>query len=151
MKYTKNFEVRWSEIDVNWHMRNTAYAELGTTIRFSYLRENGFPHIEFIAQGFGPVILREETRYFREVLLDQTITVDFTLAGISSDGSHFELHHDVILPDGTKAATMRVEGAWLDLETRKIRSAPDPLLESLLRLDRTDDFKEMRSLVRKKD
>lgn len=148
MPYEKSFEIRWSEIDVNWHMRNTAYGELGTTTRFAYLSENGFTYERFQSLGFGPVILREETKYMREVLLGMSVTVTFKLSGISKEGSHFELHHDVLLEDGTTAAIMRVEGSWMDLSTRKLRPAPTPLLEALERLDRTDDFRELKALAR---
>lgn len=150
MKYERTFEVRWSEIDVNWHMRNTAYAELGTTMRVAYLAENGFPPEEFAAQGFGPVILREETRYLREVRLGMNVRYDLRLSGLSHDGSHFEFHHAAWLEGGTHAASLRIEGSWMDVRTRKLRVPPPELLNALLALDRTDDFRELHSFVRKK-
>jgi acyl-CoA thioester hydrolase len=150
MKYEKTFEVRWAEIDANWHMRNTAYAELGTTTRISFLTENGFPPDEFATQNFGPVILREETRYLREVRIGMNVRFDLRLSGISPDGSHFEFHHDVFLDDGAHAAALRVEGSWMDLQTRKLRVAPPALLDAMLALDRTEDFRELHTFVRKR-
>jgi acyl-CoA thioester hydrolase len=148
MAYQKSFEVRWAEIDVNWHMRNTSYAELGTSTRVSFLSECGFPPDEFARQRFGPVILREETRYSREVRLGQIVTYTLLISGMSEDGSHFEMHHDVTLEDGARAATIHVEGSWMDLDSRKLRRPPEALHDAMLRIERTSGFRELRSLVR---
>lgn len=148
MKFEKVFEVRWSEIDVNWHMRNTAYAELGTSTRVAFLAENGFPPEEFVNLGFGPVILREETKYMREVRLGHEVTYTLALSGLSEDGSHFEMHHDVMLDGEVRAAILRVEGSWMDLSARKLRTPPTALDEAMRRLDRTADFRDLRSLAR---
>lgn len=147
MTYTKSFEVRWSEIDVNWHMRNTAYSELGTATRIAFLSENGFPPDAFLHQGFGPVILREETKYHREIRLGQIVTYTLQLSGMSPDGSHFEMYHDILV-DGGLAGIHRAEGSWLDLAARKLRTPPDPLQAAMLSLDRTEDFRELRNLAK---
>ena len=146
--FTHTLEVRWVDIDINWHMRNTAYADGGTETRITYLAQHGFPFQRFQEMEFGPVILREETKYFREVRLGERITYDFLLAGHSEDGSHFELHHDVRREDGTLAAVLRVEGGWMDVVRRKLRKPPADLFEAMQAIPRTDDFRVLRPYVK---
>jgi acyl-CoA thioester hydrolase len=40
--YVKRFEVRWTDLDMNRHMRNTAYSEYCIDVRVSFLQEHGF-------------------------------------------------------------------------------------------------------------
>jgi hypothetical protein len=79
-----------------------------------------------------------------------TVTFTLEMSGVSLDGSHFEMHHDVLLEDGRRSALLRVEGSWMDLATRKLRVPPPALLQALLSLHKTDDFRELRSLIRRK-
>ena len=147
--FTLTLQVRWTDIDINWHMRNTAYSEYGTETRLQYLSSNGFPPSRFQEQGFGPVILREETKYLREVFLGERLSFSFLLAGHSEDGSHFELHHDVRRADGVLAAILRVEGGWMDIVRRKLQRPPEDLLAAMSEVSRTDDFRVLHPLVKK--
>jgi len=150
MAFQKTYEIRWTDIDINWHLRNTAYADLATMTRIAFLSANGFPPEEFASQKFGPVILRDETRYLREIRLGQHVTFNLLMSGMSGDGAHFEMHHDVTREDGSAAAVIRVEGSWMDLTTRKLRRPPPALLDAMMSIERTADFAELRTLVRSK-
>jgi len=146
--FTASFEVRWTEIDINWHMRNTAYLDFGTHMRIQYLAKNGFPPGRFGELGFGPVIFREETKYYKEFRLGDVATYDYATSGLSTDGSHFEILHRVTNEKGELAAELTIEGGWLDTAKRKLRHPPDELRELIERLPRTDDFRELKSIVR---
>ena len=63
------FEVRWTDLDGNRHVRNTVFSEYATHTRFRLLAAHSFMQAKLEALRFGPVILREEIRYRREVLL----------------------------------------------------------------------------------
>ena len=82
-RYAKTFTVRWADCDVNGHMRNTAYSEYAIDVRMAFLAEHGFGFEQFVASGFGPVLLREEIDYLRELKLGDTVEVDFTQLGLS--------------------------------------------------------------------
>jgi acyl-CoA thioester hydrolase len=141
--YRKRFEPRWSDIDMNRHMRNTAYTEYAIDLRVSFLREHGFPIDELGRSGLGPVLVREEIRYLREIRTGEAFEVDFRVAGLSHDGSRWRIEHRFERGDGTRAALLRIEGVWLDLATRRPAPPPPGLLEAFRRADRTDDFEEL--------
>jgi acyl-CoA thioester hydrolase len=141
--YVKRFEVRWTDLDMNRHMRNTAYSEYCIDVRVSLLQEHGFGFAELGRLGFGPVILREEARYFREIGAGQTFDVDFRLAGLAPDGSRWRVEHEVRRGDGERSALLSLEGLWLDLATRRPIPPPPELLGAFLQVERTRDFEEL--------
>lgn len=141
--YRKTFEIRWADVDPNRHVRHTAYNDFATHVRLSYLREQGFGPDAFAAHDVGPVITREETRFFREVGMADTVTIDFKLAALSPAADRFRLTHDVTRSDGVLAARVVVDGVWLDLTTRK-PTAPPPELAAVMRaMARTDDYQDL--------
>ena len=148
MSFSKTFHVRWGDMDFNAHMKNTAYLDLSGDIRMMYFAENGFPMKEFERLRIGPVILRDELDYHRELHLLETVTVDIAVAGLSQDGSRFRMRNRFFRADGKPAATVTSTGGWLDLDRRKLASPPGPLKELLDRLERTDDFEVLASSLR---
>jgi acyl-CoA thioester hydrolase len=141
--FVKRFEVRWSDLDMNRHMRNTAYSEYCIDVRISFLREQGFPVVEFGRRQIGPVIVREETRYMREIGAGETFEIDFRLAGFAPDGSRWRVQHEVRRGDGKRSALVRIDGVWLDLARRRPVPPPPELYEAFRTLERTDDFEEL--------
>ena len=41
MTYDSTFQVRWADLDPNFHLKNTAYSEYATQTRFAFLDDNG--------------------------------------------------------------------------------------------------------------
>src|SRR5215470_15376402 len=113
--YTKTFLAGWSDMDFNSHMRNTSYLDKTADVRQLFLAEHGFPVEEFARLRIGPVIMKDELEYFKEVRLLQEVTINYALAGQSLDGSRFLIRHEVFRPDGKLSARVTSAGGWLDL------------------------------------
>ena len=138
--------VRWSDLDGNNHMANTAFLDACVDVRLAFFEQQGFPRSELARLGFGPVVRRDEVDYLRELRLGQHYGVDFELAGCSEDGSRFILRNTFWLEDGTtKAAVVSSHGGWLDLRARRLVAPPEGLLTALHALPRTADFAELAS------
>lgn len=138
--FSRTFRVRWADMDFNAHMRNTAYLDLAGDVRMLYFESEGFPMREFERLRIGPVILRDELDYFRELRLLEPVTVTLALAGVSDDASRFRLRNEFLSESGTVAARVTSAGGWLDLETRRLAPPPEALAAAVGRLSRTDDF-----------
>lgn len=138
--FSKRFAVRWADLDANRHLRNTAYLDYATHVRFAFLAENGFPPSRFGELHFGPVILREEMTFLREVGPNEELTVDYRLAALSEDGRKFKLRHRIFRRDGAEVARIDTDGGWMDLTSRKLRRPPAELAAALAGLARTADF-----------
>jgi acyl-CoA thioester hydrolase len=145
-----HFEVRWTDLDGNRHMRNTAFSEYATHTRFRLLAAHSFTQAKLEALRFGPVILREETRYRREVLFGDTVRVNVRCAGLSVDGSQWRVHQEVVRSDDREAATLTIQGGWINLDSRKSITPPAALAGILKDLPRTRDFEELPSLFRRR-
>jgi acyl-CoA thioester hydrolase len=105
-----------------------------------FLIENGFPVEEFLRLRIGPVVMKDEVEYFKEVGLQQQITVTYALAGHALDGSRFLLRHEIFRPDGKLSARVTSAGGWLDLVERKLIAPPPALLSAMNSLEKTSDF-----------
>ncbi|HEX8197377.1 MAG TPA: thioesterase family protein, partial [Pyrinomonadaceae bacterium] len=138
--FEKTFHVGWANVDFNGHLGNTSYLNLAVDVRMFFFAENGFPIQEFQRQHFGPVILKDEISYFKEMYMLDKIRITFLGAGISEDASKFRIRNEFFREDGKLAARLTTTGGWLSLETRKLIVPPQNLADVMKSLARTDDF-----------
>jgi acyl-CoA thioester hydrolase len=138
--FEKESYAGWGDMDFNSHMRNTAFLDKSADLRMMFFAENGFPVDEFIRRNLGPVILKDEVEYFREVRLLEPLRVTLAIAGYTEDGRRFLLRNEIWRGDGKLAARVTSTGGWLDLSTRKLVTPPGTLLTTLRTLPQTDDF-----------
>ena len=114
MGFERTLYAGWGDMDFNSHMRNTAYLDKSGDIRMMFFAENGFSANEFSKLRIGPVIMKDELQYFREVNLLDEIRVTIDIAGLSEDGSRFCIRNEFYLANGKKAAIVTVQGGgWI--------------------------------------
>jgi len=145
--FEKKMMAGWGDMDFNSHMRNTAFLDKAGDVRMLFLSENGFSMGEFKRQNIGPVVMKDDIAYFKEVMLLESITVTLGLAGMSEDGSRWLLRSDIYRGDGKLAARITSAGGWLDLVARKLIVPPTALLAAWQILEKTEDFAELPSSV----
>jgi acyl-CoA thioester hydrolase len=75
------FVVGWGDLDGNNHMGNTAILDLAGDTRFLYFAHHGFPGHRFAEERIGPVIVRDELVYRKELRLLDEFTVDLKIIG----------------------------------------------------------------------
>jgi acyl-CoA thioester hydrolase len=138
--YSKTLYAGWADMDFNSHMRNTAYLDKSADVRQMFLIEHGFPIEEFLRLKIGPVVMKDEVEYFKEVGLQQQITVTYALAGHAPDGSRFRLRHEVFRADGKLSARVTSTGGWLNLVERKLVVPPPELFAAMKELEKTGDL-----------
>ena len=138
--FEKRLIAGWGDMDFNSHMRNTAFLDKSADVRMMFFAENGFTADEFLRQKIGPVIMKDEIEYFREVRLLEELRVTLAVAGLAADGSRFLVRNEFWRFDGSAAARVMSAGGWLDLDARRLVAPPAGLLDALHSLQRTDDF-----------
>jgi acyl-CoA thioester hydrolase len=148
MPFSRTYLLRWSDADANGHTRHTVYPELGVEARLAWLAEGGIDWRFFQQANLGPVLLREEIDYLREVGLGERVTVDLELLALSPDGARWKIRHTIRRDGGEEAARVVVAGGWLDLARRKLAPAPAALLEVFLAAPRAEGFEELPPLRR---
>jgi len=121
------YRTRWADMDPNGHMRHSAYADYAADQRVVVLANWGYGVARFAELRLGPILFREETKFLKEVHIGEEIRVDGQLAAVSADGSRWSIVHTIYKADGRVAATVTVDGAWLDLDRRKLTAPPAEL------------------------
>ena len=141
---TNNFEQRyhvgWSDLDGNAHMGNASYLGYASDTRIHYFAQNGFTLARFASERFGPVVVRDELVYRKELRLMDEFVVDFELVGLSEDGMRFQVRNTFRNVSGDVAASVTAEGVWFDLELRRPRIPPSDLDTLMRALRHAKDF-----------
>ena len=131
---------RWGEIDSTGHMRNVAYLDISANSRMEFFNSNGYTLTEFFGAGLGPVVLKDEIEYKREVRLGEDLTVTNELAGMSEDSTRFIFRNQFIKANGKLACKISSLVAFFDIATRKTIAPPENLMRAILSLPRSEDF-----------
>ncbi|WP_222982171.1 acyl-CoA thioesterase [Flagellimonas meishanensis] len=139
--FFKEFEIRWSDLDANRHLANSAYINFMSHTRMAYLSLIGFDQKSMSKHNIGPVVFYEHMYYFKEVFAGKPVKVSLGFKGMSQDGMFFEFEHDFYDSEGKNFARCQMMGAWIDLKTRKLIGLPQSFLEVFEQMEKLDSFK----------
>ncbi len=133
-KFSLPIQVRWSDIDQNRHLRHSAYYDYGATVRIACFSQHGLTNLKFEELRIGPILFREEAVFKREIKFEDSITVDLSVTKATTDFSRWSVRHHFLKADGTLAAIINLDGAWMDILARKL-AVPDAFIQQVF-----DDF-----------
>lgn len=131
MNHSQTYTVRWAELDPNGHMRHSAYADFAADQRVHWLASLGYTVQKFAELRVGPILFREETKFLKELHGGESIRVEGVVTAATPDGARWTILHTIYKADGRVAATVTVDGAWLDLDRRKLTTPPAELAQAL--------------------
>ncbi len=139
--YKKQFEIRWSDIDANAHLANSAYTNFMSHARMAFFAEFGFSLSKIKEHNIGPVVFYEHMYYFKESFIGTPITVTIEVSGLSEDGMFFMFEHNFYNHKGENLAYCEMQGAWIDLKARKLTALPEELLAMAQKFPKSESFK----------
>ncbi|NDV41892.1 acyl-CoA thioesterase [Flagellimonas sediminis] len=139
--FFKEFEIRWSDLDANRHMANSAYINFMSHTRMAYLGQLGFNQVSMAIHNIGPVVFYEHVYYFKEAFPGRPVKVSLEFVGMSEDGMFFEFRHNFYDFKGKNFARCEMMGAWIDLKERKLTGLPVEFLEAFQAMEQSKDFK----------
>lgn len=142
--FTQNIIVRWSDLDPNGHVRHSAYYDYGAQARIGFLQKYGFDVEWMKRNGIGPILFREEAKFYRELSSGDQLVIDVRLSGVSADHRKWSMRHQIMRGDEL-CATLDMAGAWLDLNERRVTVPPAELIKKFEGLGHTEDFQEITS------
>lgn len=134
-------KVTWSQLDANVHLRHSAYADFATDGRLALMEQMNLGLDELIKEKIGPVLFKEEIQYLKEVRPSETIKVTCSLKECREDASRWTFLQKLYKDNEELAAVVQVNGAWINLENRKLTALPEKYLPAFLAVERTPDFK----------
>jgi len=149
-EYSRNYEIRWSDLDANGHVNYSAYINAAGDLRYRFFSEHDFPPDKFEELGIGPVYTAIHARFLREVRMGEAVTITYALSGLSPQGSRWRVQHDILKSNGKKAVSLVIEGAILNLSTRKPAFPTPELMETFNLVPRAKDFEVLSETPRRK-
>lgn len=138
-------QVLWAQLDPNRHLRHSAYADFCAQARSNMLNKAGLSLVEFAKNQIGPILFREELIYHKEIGLDERIYVTVELYKLNLKNYRFSFRHEIFKENGIKAATVNVDGAWLNLVERKLTTIPKEWEPIIAHIPKSDDYEEVNS------
>jgi len=140
MPYIQKAEIRWSDLDPNFHLRHSVYYDFGAYCRIAFLYDNGITAAVMNEHEIGPILFREECFFKREIKFGDEVSVALKLRAVSKDFRKFSMQHDIYKNTDELAAVLIVDGAWMHTRHRKIVPPPEIIHGTLDVMDKTDDF-----------
>lgn len=118
-------QIRWSDLDPNFHLRHSVYYDWGALCRTEFLIGHGLTPALMQKLQFGPVIFREEAVFRKEIRFGDPVKVNLRLVSAKRDFSRWTIRHEIIKGDDTVCSTLTIDGAWINLVERKLFIPPD--------------------------
>jgi acyl-CoA thioester hydrolase len=138
--YTKQVEVRWSDLDPNFLLRHSVYYDWGAFIRMCFLTEHGLTTTLLQQLHFGPILFREECVFKREVLFGDSITIHLAVTKSRRDYSRWTMVHEIWKNGTTLCAIITIDGAWLDTKLRKLAMPRPQIVGCFEAMPKNEDF-----------
>jgi acyl-CoA thioester hydrolase len=118
--FSMPLQVRWADLDPNFHLRHSVYYDWAAMCRIRYLNEHGLTPLVMQKLHFGPIIFREEAVFRKEIKFDDLVTINLKLIKGRKDYSRWTIAHEIKKNDDTLCAVVTIDGAWLNLIERKL-------------------------------
>jgi acyl-CoA thioester hydrolase len=127
--YQKSIQIRWSDLDPNFHLRHSVYYDYAAFCRISFLEEHGLT-----AQ------IMQQLNFRKEIRFSDRIQMDLQIKQARTDFSRWTIIHQLLKNENTLAAVITVDGAWMDTSTRKLATPPPQIKAVFDQMPRTADF-----------
>lgn len=141
-EYSKRLEIRWGDLDPNFHVLHSKYYDFAAFCRMSFLTEYGITPALMIEKNIGPIIFREECLFKKEIKFGDEITVTLRLDKLSEDYRKWTMISEIFINKNTLAAIVTVDGAWMDTKLRNVSVPPESFKPGLDTLPKTGNFNQ---------
>jgi acyl-CoA thioester hydrolase len=138
--FVSKMQVRWADLDPNFHLRHSVYYDWGALCRMEYLSGAGITIDVMQSLRVGPILFREECTFRREIRMGDEVTISLKLLRSRRDFSRWSFQHQVMKNGDTLSAMLQVDGAWMDVVQRKLMTPPEQIAAIFEQMAKTDDF-----------
>lgn len=124
MEHITTYTVKENEIDELGHMNYLNYIMNFTSARMEWLKEIGLGFEELVEQQLGPVLLKLETDYVKEVRLGDQVQIRTKLKRVGTKSftlEQYTYHEDQLSASSTAIMTI------MDLQARKAIPVPEEI------------------------
>jgi acyl-CoA thioester hydrolase len=137
--FSRLIQIRWSDLDPNFHLRHSVYYDWGAFCRVEFLNEYGLTAEVMQKLQFGPILFKEECVFRKEIKLGDEVKMNLQLIRSRKDFSRWSIQHQVT-KNGVVCAVLTVEGAWMNIVQRKLTSPPQQVHEVFSKMPVAENF-----------
>ncbi len=131
--HSKDFSIRWGDMDAYGHMNNTMYFFYTQEARFEFLKDN---NIEFSPNTQAPILAGISCKFLRPIFYPAQITVETWLIKIEGKRVFFEhVLKSQEMDKVKKYAILEAVVVWYDFILKKSIKPPRHSLEMFGLLD----------------
>ena len=138
--FIQELQVRWSDLDPNFHLLHSVYYDWGAFCRIEFMISHGFTPEVMTKMNFGPILLREECTFRKEIRLNDKVTINLQLLKSKKDFSRWTIQHSIFKNGETHAAILTVDGAWMDTLKRKLAKPPAEVVHVFSQMPVSENF-----------
>jgi acyl-CoA thioester hydrolase len=138
--FIKDIQVRWSDLDPNFHLRHSVYYDWGAFCRVKFLIAYGLTPEVMEKLNFGPILFREECVFRKEIRLNDPVRINLQLLKAKRDYSRWSIQHSVFKSGDIVAAILTVDGAWMDTLKRKLMTPPKEVVHVFSNMPLSENF-----------
>ncbi len=133
-------QIRWSDLDPNFHLRHSVYYDWGAFCRVEFLNSRGLTANVMQQLHFGPILFREECVFRKEIRSGDAVHIDLKIIKSRRDFSRWSIQHHIFKNNTTLAAVLTVDGAWLHVVERKLATPPGQVFEVFDKMPKAEGF-----------
>ena len=133
-------EIRWADLDPNFHVLHSKYYDFGAYCRMAFLVENGLTPQVMQQHHIGPILFREECFFKKELNFGDEITINLKLLKSTSDYSRWTMEHEIYKNGDILSATINIDGAWMDTQKRKLAVPPAIVTSIFNTIPKSENF-----------
>lgn len=141
--FKRNVQIRWSDLDPNFHVRHSVYYDWGAFCRIEFLNKYGLTSVVMQQLHIGPVLFREESLFKKEIRYGDNIYLDIKAIKAREDYARWTIQHHINREDGALCAILTVDGAWMDVLKRKLTVPPEQVRQVFDQMPRGDRFEHL--------
>ena len=138
--FSKEVQLRWSDLDPNFHLRHSVYYDWAAMCRIDYLNAKGLTPAVMQKLRFGPIIFREECVFRKEIKYGDAVTINLKLVKGRKDYSRWTIQHEIKKNEDILCAVVTIDGAWLNVVERKLFIPPQEVVQIFEQMPLGEDF-----------
>lgn len=139
-QFIAKLEIRWADLDPNFHVLHSKYYDFGAYCRMAFLVENGLTPQVMHEHHIGPILFREECFFKKELNFGDEITINLKLSKTTSNYSRWTMEHEIYKNADILSATINIDGAWMDTQKRKLAAPPSIVTGIFDTMPKTENF-----------
>lgn len=133
-------DVRWSDLDPNFHLRHSVYYDWGAFCRVQFFAAHGLDTNTMMAFQLGPILFREECVFRKEIRSEDVVNIDLKLVKARKDISRWSIQHQITKNSSFLSAVITVDGAWINMTERKLVAPHEKVVDVFNAMPKAENF-----------